>query len=145
MVVRLKTGSSYDDPVPLDLVKRRRFFHDEPLALEAALLLSKATFQHGVSGEYLDCVETDTWRMLDKKLTTSYFSNSLVSLTRDEPCHTKTFIPSVWVLISFRHCIIATVGLENIIITQRKKNPKVQTYATTRFGRFRSDTKSEII
>ena len=57
----VKTSYSYDDPVPLDLVKRRRFFHNEPLTLKAALLLSEAAFEHGVSSEYLNCVRRIHW------------------------------------------------------------------------------------
>ena len=109
MIIEYET---HDDPVPLDLMKGGSLFNDMPLALETAFLLSETTFYHSVAGEDLAVVSIgSTVAQLELKHTTSYFSSSRGFAIRDAPCQTRTFIPSVWAVISLRHCMIATVGL----------------------------------
>lgn len=50
-------------------------------------------------------------RMKVSMLTTSNFFSSATSDSRELPCHTRTFNPSVCDAISFLHCMMATVGL----------------------------------
>lgn len=47
---------TYNDPVPLDLMKGGDLFNDMPFTLKAALLLPEAAFYHSVTGQNLAVV-----------------------------------------------------------------------------------------
>lgn len=99
---------------PVDFVHRRSFFNDLSFTLEAVLLLTETAFQDSIGCQNLMWM----WSLIEptdmntRQHTTSYFFSSLMSDSLDEPCQTRTFSPSVWVAISFLHCMTATVGLK---------------------------------
>ena len=57
-VVQSIRYETYDNPVPLDLMKGGGLFNDMPFTLETALLLPEATFYHSETGEDLAVVST---------------------------------------------------------------------------------------
>lgn len=44
---------TYNNPIPLDLMKRGDLFNDMSFTLETAFLLSEAAFYHSVAGQDL--------------------------------------------------------------------------------------------
>ena len=52
-IVKTIRCETYDDPVPLDLMKGGSLFNNMPFTLETALLLSEAAFNHSETGQDL--------------------------------------------------------------------------------------------
>lgn len=103
--------STHNDTVPFDLMHGRSFFYYVALALEPGVLLSETTFEDSIRCQDLERRSICATRSDEETLTTSNFLSSLVSVSRDAPCHTRTVRPSECASISFFHCMTATVGL----------------------------------
>lgn len=137
---------TYNNPVPLDLMKRGGLFNDMTFTLETAFLLSEAAFYHSIAGQNLAIFSIGMNHRTTLRLTYDVILfeflgiNNARSTVPNENIH--TLCVGVNLVAPLHNCNSRPRrGLLSNDTNAQRKN----THAMTRLGLFKSDTKREII